>query len=259
MAPYRHPFLDADGPIAFAHRGGAAGGLENTMAAFQRAVDLGYRYVETDARVTADGVLVAFHDPHLRRVAGVEGRLGELTWERLSTARVGGREPVPRLEELLATFPDLRVNIDVKEAAAVRPLVELLTRRRALDRVCVGSFSARRLAACRQALGPRLATSLGPPAVLALRAACVHPSLSWLAPPCRGVVAAQIPPQAASVPVVTERLVRLAHDRGLAVHVWTVDDAAEMRRLLDLGVDGLMTDELETLRGVLRERGRWPG
>jgi glycerophosphoryl diester phosphodiesterase len=254
--PAAYAFLDNEGPIGFAHRGGAADGLENTMAAFQQAVDLGYRYVETDVHATSDGVLLAFHDPTLERVTGMAGRISTLPWARVRQARVGGTEPIPTLEELLGTWPELRVNIDVKDLAATAPLVDVIRRTRAIDRVCVAAFSERRVAAVRRALGPRLCTALGPTRVALLRAAATSRPASLLAP--RTVPCAQVPDRVGALRLVTARLVELAHRHDVRVHVWTIDDADEMRRLLDLGVDGIMTDRIETLRTVLQERGWWP-
>jgi glycerophosphoryl diester phosphodiesterase len=250
-----HPFLDHDGPIAFAHRGGAASGYENSLAAFTRAVDLGYRYLETDVHATSDGVLLAFHDRSLDRVTHAVGRVARLPWDTVSRARIGGQEPIPLLEDLLGSWQDIRLNIDVKERGAVGPLVEAIRRTSSLDRVCVASFSERRLAAVRRGLGPGLCTALSTRGVLRLRVGAVARVLSPLAP--RGIPCAQVPDRFGPLRVVTPRLVDLAHERGQRVHVWTVDDAGEMRRLLDLGVDGIMTDQLETLRDVLRERDLW--
>ena len=252
----RFAFLEHDGPIAFAHRGGAADGAENSMAAFARAVELGYRYLETDVHATADGVLLAFHDASLDRVTDRVGRLAALPWSEVRRARIGGAEPIPMLEDLLGTWPDIRLNIDVKHPAAVAPLVAAIRRTRALPRVCVASFSDRRLAAVRRALGPGLCTSLGPRGVVLLRAASLARPAALLAP--RGVPCVQVPARLGRLQVVTPRLVELAHARGQHVHVWTVDVPAEMHRLLDLGVDGIMTDRLRTLRDVLQGRGQWP-
>ena len=235
-------FLEHDGPIAFAHRGGAADGLENSMAAFGHAIQLGYRYLETDVHATADGVLLAFHDSTLDRVTDRRGRVARLPWSEVSRARIGGVEPIPLLEDLLGTWPDIRLNVDVKEASAIAPLALSLQRTGAADRVCVASFSHRRLQAVRAALGPRLCTSLSIRGVVRLRAAAMHPAVHRLAP--RDVPCAQVPDRAGLLRVVTPGLVRLAHARGQRVHVWTIDDATEMARLLDLGVDGLMTDDL---------------
>jgi len=254
----RFAFLEHEGPIPFAHRGGAADGLENSLAAFARAVDLGFRYLETDVHATADGVLLAFHDRTLDRVTDLVGRVAELPWTTVRRARIGGREPIPQLEDVLGTWPEVRVNIDVKHPGAIEPLVRALRRTGAADRVCVASFSERRLAAVRRQVGPGLCTALGPRGVALLRAAATHDRAAVLAGRRdRGVPCAQVPDRFGPLRVVTSGLVALAHERGQRVHVWTVDDPAEMHRLLDLGVDGLMTDRPEVLRDVFRDRGLW--
>ncbi|MET7575620.1 glycerophosphodiester phosphodiesterase [Streptomyces sp. NPDC005492] len=249
----RHPYLDHPGPIPFAHRGGAADGLENTVFQFRRAVELGYRYIETDVHSTADGKLVAFHDETLDRVTDGAGRIADLFWSDVSHARVAGREPVPLFEELLETFPEVRWNIDIKAEPALRPLLDLLERTDSWNRVCVGSFSEARVVRAQHLAGPRLATSFGTRGVLNLRLR------SWGAPlPVRrSAVAAQVPEEQSGVPVVDLRFVRAAHARGVQVHVWTVNEADRMHRLLDLGVDGIMTDHIDTLREVMVERGVW--
>jgi glycerophosphoryl diester phosphodiesterase len=246
-------FLDHPGPLAFAHRGGAGDWPENTMPAFEHAVSLGYRYVETDVHVTADGVLVAFHDESLDRVTDRSGLIRELPWSEVSAARVDGREPIPLMEDLLATWPDVRVNIDPKHDTAVDPLIELIRRSGAVSRVCIGSFSDKRLDTVRRALGPELCTSLGPKGTAKLKAASFGAPLS-LPAPC-----AQVPVKTRGVTVTDERFVRTAHRLGLQVHVWTIDDPAEMHRLLDMGVDGIMTDRPSVLRDVLEQRGQWFG
>ncbi|MFE7212121.1 glycerophosphodiester phosphodiesterase [Streptomyces sp. NPDC001698] len=251
--PVRHPYLDHPGPIPFAHRGGAADGLENTVAQFRHAAGLGYRYMETDVHATADGRLVAFHDATLDRVTDGAGRIADLPWEDVRQARVAGREPVPLFAELLESFPEVRWNVDVKAEPALRPLLDLIERTNAWDRVCVGSFSEARVVRAQRLAGPRLATSYGTRGVLDLRLR------SWGLPavPRRSAVAAQVPVSQYGVPVVDRRFVRTAHARGLHVHVWTINEPALMHRLLDLGVDGIMTDHIDTLRKVMEDRGVW--
>jgi glycerophosphoryl diester phosphodiesterase len=244
----QHPYLDWPGPIPLAHRGGASEAPENTLPAFQRAVDLGYRYLETDVHVTRDGVVVAFHDDDLSRTCGRPGLIHELTWAEVATARVAGTEPIPRLDELLAAFPEARFNIDCKTDRAVDPLGDVLARTGALDRVCVGAFSDRRLRQLRARFGERLCTSAGPLEIGVLK--FVHVAL-------RGPMAAQVPVRTRGVTVVTRSFVAACHRRGIGVHVWTVDDPDEMARLLDLGVDGLMTDVPATLKELLVARGQW--
>ncbi|MFE0459323.1 glycerophosphodiester phosphodiesterase [Kitasatospora sp. NPDC058965] len=252
-----HPFLDHRGPLAFAHRGGDLGHPENSLAAFAAAVDLGYRYLETDVHATADGVLVAFHDTRLDRVTDRAGAVAELPWRTVREARIGGTEPIPLLTDLLDAFPTARFNIDVKAAPAVQPLVEAVRRTGAWDRVCVGGFSDTRLAAVRAAAGPRLATSLGPREVARLRLrSLAGPLLPGRRAGWAGVCA-QVPERHRGVRVVDRAFVRAAHRLGLQVHVWTVDDPTRIGALLDLGVDGIMADRIDVLKDVLTERGCW--
>jgi glycerophosphoryl diester phosphodiesterase len=253
--PPRWPFLDHPGPIPFAHQGGASDFPENTMRAFQHAVDLGYRYIETDVHATLDGVLVAFHDDTLDRVTDRRGVIGELRWADISQARVGdGDDRIPRLEDLLGTWPDVRVNIDPKHDASVTPLVEVLTRTAAFERVCIGAFSGRRLARFRRLTQNRVCTSMGPAEVARLRASSYGVPVGRFAPAC---ACAQVPTRAARMPLVDRRFVDAAHRGGLQVHVWTINDADEMDGLLDLGVDGIMTDRPAVLKAVLERRQAW--
>ena len=246
------PFLDHPGPLAFAHRGGAGDWPENTMPAFEGAVALGYRWVETDAHVTADGICLAFHDDRLDRVTEHVGLIAELPYREVRQARVDGREPIPLMEDLLTAFPDVRVNIDPKHDAAVDALAAVIERTGTVDRVCVGSFSDQRIVRIREALGPRLCTSLGPKAIARLRGGSFGLPTGRIDGAC-----AQVPHKYKGVAVTDRRLVERAHAAGLQVHVWTIDDADEMHELLDLGVDGIMTDRPTVLRDVLRSRGSW--
>ncbi len=282
-------FLDHPGPLAFAHRGGAAHAPENSWRAFEHAVGLGYEYLETDAQATADGVLVAFHDRTLERVTGQPGRISRLRHRDMAGALVGGTEPIPVLEDVLAAWPDMRFNIDVKDAPAIAPLATVLRRTNAWDRVCVVSFSASRLRATRRALdrpvcmaasplgtavvrfggprGPR--DSRGPHRYRIVReqpgTSMAGASAGWPGPADgrppgpladrlarSGVRCVQVPAQ-----VATSSFIRRAHALGLQVHVWTVNDRPAMGHLLDLGADGIMTDETVALREVLVARGQW--
>ncbi|MGW5157557.1 glycerophosphodiester phosphodiesterase family protein [Nonomuraea wenchangensis] len=258
----RYAFLDHPGPLAFAHRGGAAEGAENSAAAFERAVGLGYTYLETDAHATADGVLLAFHDHTLDRVTDQRGRISELPYRAVRRARIAGVHEIPLMEDLLGTWPEARFNIDVKEAAAIAPLAEAVRRTNAYDRVCLTSFSDERLVLAKAALGRDVCSSLGPRGVAALRAAAATSGYGRLLTRLSrsGVPCAQVPIGFRGLRVTTSRLIRTAHAIGMQVHVWTVNDPARMEQLLDLGVDGIMTDNVTGLREVLTRRGQWhPG
>ena len=252
----RYPYLDAPTPLAFAHRGGAAHGDENTVKAFSRAIAMGYRYVETDVRATSDGVAVVFHDDTLLRILEREGRVDALSYADLTTIRVGGDPVVPRLDAILAAWPQVRFNIDVKSDSAVQPVIEVVRRSGALSRVLLTAFSDARTARMRSALGPDLATSLGRSGVASLFASSRLGRGATRS--TSGVAAAQVPPSAGRFRLVDRRFVRYAHRLGLQVHVWTIDNPAQMHELLDLGVDGIMTDHIDVLRDVYTERGHWP-
>ncbi len=214
-------------------------------------MSLGYSYLETDVQATADGVLVAFHDRTLDRVTDRAGRISGLPQREVTAARIGGTDPIPLLEDLLGAWPEARFNIDVKDGPAVRPLVEVLRRTAAWDRVCITSFSARRLGAVRRQLPRPVCMATSPIGVGALQLGAPG---RVLAPQLRrmSVRCAQIP-----IRVASEPFLHRAHAAGLQVHVWTVNDREIMTGLLDLGVDGIMTDETAMLRDVLIARGQW--
>ena len=251
---YVSPYLDAPTPLGFAHRGGAGGGGENTVAAFARAVSLGYRYIETDVRATADGVAVILHDDTLDRVFGHHGRVCDLRWEDLASLRADGATVVPRLDEVLDGWPEVRFNIDAKSDDAVAPIVAAVRWAAAEEQVLLASFDDARLARLRRMAGPRVATSMGVREVARLWVAA---RLGRRLRVPAGVVAAQVPLRHGPVSVVTRQFIRYCHRLGLQVHVWTIDDPTEMRVLLDWGVDGIMTDRIEVLRDVYTGLGHW--
>ena len=250
-----HPFLDnwKSGDVAaFSHRGDSTDHPENTMAAFESAIELGYSFLETDVRTTRDGVLVAFHDDNLERITGRPGLISRTDWSDLRKVRIAGSEPVPLLADILAAWPEARVNIDPKNDRSASKLLAVLGEFNAWDRVCVGSFSGRRLAYLRRQSGPKLCTSMGPAEVVRLRAA----SFGWPAGPWQANCV-QVPPRYYGLTVVDRRFVATAHRFHLPVHVWTINSVAMMNDLLDLGIDGIMTDKAAALKGLLIERDLW--
>jgi glycerophosphoryl diester phosphodiesterase len=257
----RYPYFQAPF-LAFAHRGGATYPpnlhRENTLHAFRQAVELGYGYLETDVHATRDGVLIAFHDRLLDRVSGQAGAIEDLTYAEIAQIRIGGIDPVPTLAELLTAFPQARFNIDAKSDRSVPLLAEVIAEHDAYDRVCVGSFGIRRLYRLRRLLGPRVPTAASTLDVALnrftpwLTRVLRSPSLA-LQMPEHQVVAGR------RIRVLTPALVRAAHRAGKQVHIWTVDDAEVMNRLIDLGVDGIFADRIDTLKDVLQQRGLWSG
>jgi len=260
------PFLDAglDQPesvLAFAHRGGAFHpelmGLENTVAAFQHAVDLGYQYLETDVHATKDGHLLAIHDAFLDRVTETKGVVSELERSEIAEALIGGKEQIPAMASLLEQFPETRFNIDLKSDAAVDPLAELVQSMNAYDRVCIASFAHRRIERFRTLVGKRVATAAAPFDVGLFRFLASPQIIDVLTR--ERAAALQIPYRRGGVTILTPGLVARAHALEKHVHIWIVDDPEQMNEVLDMGVDGLMTDRTDVLREVLIERGQWMG
>jgi len=255
--------------LAFAHRGGArhpdVAGLENTVKAFESAVGLGYRWLETDAHATRDGQLLAFHDARLDRVTDRAGAVADLPYAEVAGALVGGREPIPRLVDLLEAFPRTCFNVDLKSGEAIEPMVELIVGMGAQDRVCVASFTERVLRGFRvraRARSPRpVATSCGIFTSAAMAALTGGPSAAARHLPSlfrETGVAFQVPHRFRDrVPIVDRSFVERAHAADRQVHVWTIDDRAEIELMLELGVDGIITDRTDVLREVLVERGAW--
>lgn len=251
------PYLESAHPLAIAHRGFSRDGLENSLLAFRAALDLGYQYVETDLNSTADGVAVVFHDSTLDRTTDREGTISELPYAQVEKARIGGREPIATLREFVAALPAARFNIDVKDDGSVTPLVQMIEEARLHDRVCVASFSERRRRKVLAGLSRPVASSPGK----SLMAAYFFLS-PWLPrfltrALMRGVGVLQVPRSHGRLVLVTAKTVARAHALGLKVHVWTIDEPAEMHELFDMGVDGIMTDRADLLAGVMRERGYW--
>lgn len=248
-------------PLLLAHRGGvtlpANSGIENSVRAVGNALALGCRYIETDARASVDGVAFAFHDEHLGRVAPDSGfgerPFGSLTAAEIRSVRLSGGEPVATIEELLAAFPDTKFNIDVKTESVIEPTLRAVREAGAQQRVLIASFDYGRLSRVRREM-PEVVTSATPVETLALR--LLPRLLGWFAAR-GGAVCLQIPERRHGFTVLTPRLITSAHRRGMQVHVWTVDETADIHRLLDLGVDGLITDRPDVVRDVLEQRGQW--
>jgi glycerophosphoryl diester phosphodiesterase len=259
-------FLEQSTMIAFAHRGGGGEAPENTLPAFDAAVAMGYRYLETDVQLTRDGALLAFHDSSLDRLTDRVGRISGLSFAEVREADAGyAFSPdgglnfpfrgtgvlVPTLEELLTRWDDVYLNIDAKSDDTVAPLVALVSRLDAFDRVCIGSFSDRRVARIRALARGRICSSMGQ---VATATAYAVSRTGWM--PRFHADCLQVPQRWGRLRI-DARFVRAAHRAGLPVHVWTVDDEAQMGFLLDLGVDGIMTDRPRILKGVFEARGLW--
>jgi len=265
----RHPFLDLPTPIAIGHRGCAGEQPENTLASFQRALDDGAAILETDVHLTRDDVPVLIHDPDVARVSEGAGRVCELTLGALERLDAGYRfspddgrshpergrgHRIPTLREALAVFPDARFNLELKDAVAggVERTLEVIAEASGAARTLLvaadqGLTERIRVCAARQAVKVAFGASaaeVGRFAVAAARDEAPEP----------GPVALQIPPVFDGRPLVTPELVTHAHRYGVQVHVWTINEPSEMRRLLDLGVDGIVSDHPARVTALIRNR-----
>ncbi len=259
------PVLGVEHPLAAAHRGSRILWPENTMTAFQGAIDLGYRFLETDLHMTTDGVLVTFHDDTLERCTNGEGRVADRSFAELRELDAGyrferdGTHPhraagisVPSLEEVAQTFPQAHFILDLKQPRIEQALADFLKLHHLEERVIVGSFHGRRLRRFRHITSGRVATSSGPVETINVR------TKSWLRRPAASPADAFQVPVKQGIQIVDQAFVEAAHAAGKQVHVWTINERAEMESLLDLGVDGLITDRPDTLREVMLARGGGP-
>ncbi|MHB1172792.1 MAG: glycerophosphodiester phosphodiesterase [Lacisediminihabitans sp.] len=240
-------------PRILAHRGFAIDAPENTMLAFAKALALGVTHLETDVHASLDGVAVISHDPDLSRLTGCTRRVNELTLAKLKRIGLGEGQTFASLAEALDGFPEARFNIDIKSADAVAPTVDAIRAADATGRVLVTSFSERR----RRAAVRRLAGVATSASALSFACALLAAKLR-LSAVVRGLLsnvdAVQVPERAAGLRVITPRTVRALHSANLEIHVWTINDVETMNRLLDLGVDGLVTDRPDLAIEVLRSR-----
>lgn len=246
-------YLSPPRPRVFAHRGLAIDAPENTLLAFQRAVDAGVTYIETDVHASRDGVAVVSHDPDLRRVAGVPGRVGELTLDELRRVDLGFGQTFCSLAEALAAHPTTRFNIDVKSADAVGPAVAAIRHAVATDRVLVTSFGENRRARVMDLL-PGVATSASARRFLTALLAGKLGAIEIMRAALTGMAAVQVPERALGMRVTSPAMIRRLHAAGVEVHVWTINDPVRMRELLNLGIDGIVTDRADLALAVVSAR-----
>ncbi len=236
--------------FGFVHRGGDEEKTENTLEAFQYSSDLGFIFMETDVQSTKDGEVVVFHDVDLYRIAGIKKKINEFNYKELKEIELIGGGKIPSLNELLSSFGNLRFNIDIKSDEAVTKSVEIVKSHNALDKVCLASFSSKRLDKIRKLSGPDLCSSMGMSEVAKLVMKSYRIPFADQTGDC-----AQVPVTQWGLPVVTSAFIKEAHKQNKFVHVWTIDKEDEMNRLIKLGVDGLMTDKPSVLKQVMVNRG----
>jgi glycerophosphoryl diester phosphodiesterase len=252
-------YLSREHPLRLAHRGSRVLWPENTIAAFQGAKDRGCLYIETDLHVSKDGVVVVFHDHRLERVTNGKGPIAKWLWEdlrRLDAAYFFKPEEdyplrgkgigIPSLEEVIKTFPRMHFNVDLKQPGSEAAVAGFIDTHNIHDRLLIASFSDRRIRRCSNHLNRPTATSVGRWEFLRLWTS------SRRGKPLKTTAAVlQMPVRHGGITWLDRKLIQAAHAQGIQVHVWTVNDAQEMRRLLSLDVDGIITDRIDLLNEVL--------
>jgi glycerophosphoryl diester phosphodiesterase len=238
--------------LAFAHRGGNEFAPENSFRAFKSAVDIGYKYLETDVHLTKDGFLIAFHDDTLDRVTDKSGLIRDLTLSEIKKAKIAGTEEIPLLSELLNSFTDCFFNIDCKVDETVQPLINLINNKDFINRVCIGSFSQKRINFIRKSLGKEVKTSMGPAEVI-LSKFLSYTSLGYNFKSSY----TSIPIRRYGINLLDERNINYLKSNNQKVIAWTINDEDQMKMLINIGIDGIMTDNLTLLKKVLIEESLW--
>ena len=236
-----------------AHRGLAIDAPENTLLAFAKALAAGVTHLETDVHASADGVAILSHDPDLFRLTGRQVRIDQLTAAELGRIALGEGQGFTTLAAALDAFPDARFNLDVKVEAAAIPTIEAVRKAGAEHRVLIGSFSnVRRLAVMRRLPGVATSASSRGAVIATWAGALGLPALTrWV---LRGVQAVQLPERILGVRTTSPRVIAAYHSAHVEVHIWTINDPAAMNRLLDAGVDGIVSDRADLALGVLARR-----
>ncbi len=245
-------WLDQGRIIGFAHRGAAADVTENSMAAFERAHDLGFRFLETDIQASRDGTPWIFHDDTLMRLADDPRRVQDLDDRDLASIRIRGGHAIPRLSDLFEAFPDSWFNLDIKTKSAPEPMARAIAAQNMQHRVLIGSFSDSRIKRLDRLLGGGTCRGVGTMHALRFIA-----GFRLRLPQRFSARALQLPIEHRGIRLITPASVAYAHRLGLRVHVWTINDAPTMHALFDMGVDGIMSDDPAALKRVMQQRGIW--
>ena len=245
-----HPFFQDYSFYGFVHRGGDEVETENTIEAFKYSSDLGFVFIETDVQATKDGHVVIFHDATLRRMAGVNKSIKELTLKEINEIDLLDGGKIPLLSEALETFPNLRFNIDIKTEDALEETIQIIKKMNFLDKTCLASFSSSRLKRIKHLAGPEACISSGQMDIFKMMCQSMGIGLKPTKSQC-----AQIPLKQWGVPVLTKKFIEIAKKQNKLVHVWTIDDKDQMFELIEFGVDGLMTDKPSVLKEAMVEKG----
>ena len=240
-----HPYLDVPGVAISAHRGGSIEAPENTIESFEYSIELGSSYIETDVQLSSNGIPYIFHDNDLKRLFGKNIIFNSLHSDEIDELILFDKYKIPTLESTLQKFPDTLFQIDVKTDEVVLPTMEVIKKTNSTDKVCIASFSSKRLKQVHN-LYPEICLSMGPYEVMKLLLASFGLYRKKVPGNCL-----QIPIYQYGIKLVTKRFINYIHSIGLKIHVWTINDEDTMHKLIDLGVDGIIKDRPKTLKDLL--------
>ncbi len=240
-----HPYLDVQGVAISAHRGGSIEAPENTIESFEYSIELGSSYIETDVQLSSNGIPYIFHDDDLKRLFGKNIIFNSLHSDEIDELKLFDKYKIPTLESTLQKFPDTLFQIDVKTDEVVLPAMEVIKKTNSTDKVCIASFSSKRLKQVHK-LYPEICLSMGPFEVMKLLLSSFGLYRNKVPGNCL-----QIPIYQYGIKLVTKRFINYIHSIGLKIHVWTINDEDTMQKLIDLGVDGIITDRPKALKDLL--------
>jgi len=240
-----HPYLNQSGVSISAHRGGSEEAPENTLESFSYAIGLGSSYIETDVQLSADGIPYIFHDDDLSRLLNMEVKFNSLHSDQIEKLKLFESYQIPKLETALTQFPNALFQIDLKTDEVALPAMKVIENLNAFDRICIASFSSNRLQKVRKKF-PDTCLSMGPKEILKLLLASFGLYNKTIYGDCL-----QVPIYQYGIKLVTKRFVKYVQSKDLKIHVWTINDENTMRKLIDLGVDGIITDRPKLLKEVL--------
>ena len=240
-------YLDYDGLKVLAHRGGAEESYENTTESFEYSQLLGCEFIETDVQVSSDGIPYIFHDDDLKRILNKPVRFDSLSSNEIDDLNIFNSCKIPKLSDTLLRFPNLCFQIDFKTDEVVMPALDVINDMNVFDRVCIASFSSKRLQKVRS-LYPDLCISMGPNEVFKTLVASLNLFKGEIPGDCL-----QIPMSYYGIKIVSKRFVDFVHSRGLKIMIWTINDIKTFKYLIDLGVDGIITDKPKLLFQTIEE------
>ena len=240
-----HPYLNTPGVAISAHRGGSMEAPENTLESFKYSLELGCAYIETDVQLSSDGIPYIFHDDDLSRLLGKDVAFNSLHSSEIQNLKLFESFDIPTLETALTTFPDALFQIDLKTDEVAIPAMKIIETLEAFDRVCIASFSSKRLTLINE-MYPHVCLSMGPKEILKLLLASYGLYKKKVPGNCL-----QVPIYQYGIKLVTKRFIQYVQNIGLKIHVWTINDKNQMQQLINLGVDGIITDRPKALKDLL--------